>query len=379
MEFATSILESANFLLTLVNDVLDFSKMESGHMDVESMPFSPKTLIKDVTVPLRLQAKEKGLTLTLDCDVDSDVVLLGDPWRMRQILTNLAGNSMKFTKRGYINLKVRTVASEDPTTTMIQFIVEDSGDGIDSESLKSLFKPFQQADSSTARLHGGTGLGLVICRQLVELMGGQIALESVSGEGTTATCSIPFPVYNGPDRLLITSPSLPRRARLRERDCSDDAKNPRKRSDSAPDQDTKLTVLAVTPILPPDPGEHILLVEDNAINRKIIVLAIKKLGYTVSIACDGLEALQYLHRLSGEIRPLAIIMVSTLDTTRILHTNSVRTVKCLTWTATKPRAGSAATATCSMTRRAHCQSLHSPLAQSKGIGRSVGMRAWTII
>jgi hypothetical protein len=305
MEFATSILESANFLLTLVNDVLDFSKMESGHMDVESMPFSPKTLIKDVTVPLRLQAKEKNLTLTSSCDVDADLLLIGDPWRMRQILTNLTGNSMKFTEKGYINLKVRTVPSEDPATTMVHFIVEDSGAGIDEESLKCLFKPFQQADSSTARLHGGTGLGLVICRQLVELMGGHIVLESSPGKGTTATCSIPFPVYDGPDRSVLISPSLPRRARPRER--SKHATNRLKRSDSAPGQGIKRPGLSVISSAP-NAAHHILLVEDNAINRKVIVFAIKKLGYTVSMACDGQEALNYLRRHSGETRPLAIIM-----------------------------------------------------------------------
>lgn len=304
-EFAISILESANFLLTVINDVLDFSKIESGHMDMESVPFSPSMLIHDVSVPLRLQAQDKGLTLTSSCALESNVVVLGDPWRMRQVLTNLTGNSLKFTNTGHISLEVRTIPHDDPTKMMVQFIVEDTGDGIDQESLKTLFKAFKQADSSTARLHGGTGLGLVICRQLVELMGGIIALESSLGEGTTATCSIPFPVYDGPDSDTIATPSLPRRARTYGRSSS--LKTRPKRANSAPDQG--LTRPGLPIITPPREGkQHILLAEDNAVNRRVIALVVKKLGYTVSVACDGQEALRYLRKDSSEKRPVAVIM-----------------------------------------------------------------------
>jgi signal transduction histidine kinase len=166
LEFASSILESAKFLLTIINDVLDFSKIESGHMDVESIPFSPYKLISDVVIPLRLQAKEKGLALTSNCDLQADIVLLGDAWRMRQILTNLVGNALKFTTEGHVELTVRTIEHDKPGFMVVQFTVRDSGVGIDKEVMKGLFKPFHQADSSTARLHGGTGLGLVICRQV---------------------------------------------------------------------------------------------------------------------------------------------------------------------------------------------------------------------
>jgi signal transduction histidine kinase len=165
-EFADSILESAKFLLTIINDVLDFSKIESGHMDVESIPFYPSKLISDVVVPLRLQAKEKCLDLTSNCDIQSDTILLGDAWRMRQILTNLVGNALKFTDEGSVNLTVRTIGHDKPGITMVQFVVQDSGIGIERKCMKSLFTPFHQADSTTARLHGGTGLGLVICRQV---------------------------------------------------------------------------------------------------------------------------------------------------------------------------------------------------------------------
>jgi signal transduction histidine kinase len=165
-EFTDSILESAKFLLTIINDILDFSKIESGHMDVESIPFYLHKLISDVVVPLRLQAKEKGLNLTSNCDLQPDTILLGDAWRMRQILTNLVGNALKFTEEGDVNLTIRTIANEEPGKMMVQFVVHDSGIGIDESVMKALFTPFHQADNTTARLHGGTGLGLVICRQV---------------------------------------------------------------------------------------------------------------------------------------------------------------------------------------------------------------------
>jgi CheY-like chemotaxis protein len=304
-EFANGILETAKFLLTLINDVLDFSKIESGHMDVESIPFSPYKLINDVLVPLRLHAKQKGLALTSKCDLQADTALLGDPWRMRQILTNLVGNSLKFTDCGHVDLTVRTCPQEKPDIMMLQFIVNDSGVGIKQEVMKALFKPFQQADSSTARLHGGTGLGLVICRQLVELMGGEITLDSSPGQGTTATCNIPFPLYKGPVGSVLTAISLPRRARPVERMTA--TKSHRERSDSGPHNESKQPLASPIPA-PSEPEVHILLVEDNHINRKVITLAIKKLGYTVSTACDGQEALQYLCKQSKQPKPSAVLM-----------------------------------------------------------------------
>jgi CheY-like chemotaxis protein len=302
-EFANGILESAKFLLTLINDVLDFSKIESGHMDVESIPFSPYKLINDVLVPLRLHAKEKGLALTSNCDLQDDVALLGDPWRMRQILTNLVGNSLKFTDCGYVHITVRTRQEEKPGTMMLQFIVKDTGVGIDEEVMKALFKPFQQADSSTARLHGGTGLGLVICRQLVELMGGHITLESSPGHGTTATCNIPFPLHDGPTSSVLKTTPLPRRAISVHKPTETTVHWPQANSD--PCSESKQPSASPTSS---DSEIHILLVEDNSINRKVIALAIKKLGYSVSTACDGQEALNYLCIESRARRPAAVLM-----------------------------------------------------------------------
>ncbi|KAF2024919.1 hypothetical protein EK21DRAFT_117317 [Setomelanomma holmii] len=306
-EFASSILESAKFLLTLINDVLDFSKIESGHMDVETIPFSPNKLISDVIVPLRLQAKEKGLALNSSCDLQPDTILLGDPWRMRQILTNLVGNSLKFTEKGQVELTVTIIDEYTPGTMMVQFTVHDSGLGISAEVMKSLFKPFHQADSSTARLHGGTGLGLVICQQLVELMGGKITLASAPGEGTTATCNIPFEVFHGSPSTVLASTSLPRRARPPgRRHSSTDRKTIPQDTPGGEQPATRSAASSMSTASEPD--THVLLVEDNPIGRKVISLAIKKLGFTVSTACNGQEALDYLAKISAKPRPTAVLM-----------------------------------------------------------------------
>ncbi|KAH8706892.1 hypothetical protein GQ44DRAFT_777713 [Phaeosphaeriaceae sp. PMI808] len=306
-EFADSIHESAKFLLTLINDVLDFSKMESGHMDIESIPFSLRKLVSDALTPLRLQAKENGLALNLNCDLPPDALFLGDPWRLRQILTNLIGNSLKFTKQGQVDLNVQYLGQEGAETVMVQFVIHDSGVGISEEAMKPLFKPFSQADSSTARLHGGTGLGLVICQQLVELMGGHITLQSNLGEGTIATCNIPFLRYHGPTSGLLTEISLPHRAQSLDRVEHTAARLESSRDPSPKTFDRKSTRSSMPSAASTTEG-HILLVEDNPINRKIIALAMKKLGYQVSTVCNGQEALDYLCKQSVQPRPNAVLM-----------------------------------------------------------------------
>ena len=304
LEFSNSIEESAKFLLTLVNDVLDFSKMESGHMDIEQIPFSPHKLISDTLIPLRLQARERGLSLNFRCDLKPDALFLGDPWRLRQILTNLIGNSLKFTQEGHIALSVYEAGKKD-NQVIVEFVVKDSGVGISKEAIETLFKPFSQADGSTARLYGGTGLGLAICGQLVELMGGHIGLESVHAESTTATCKIPFQIYNGPTHGLLISTALPDRAKQHS---PEEKANTKARHSSPPDGTNSVTSDSFAITNTPGIGNHILLVEDNPINRKVISIALKKLGFVVSAACDGQEALDFLCNDSTKPRPNAILM-----------------------------------------------------------------------
>lgn len=215
-ECGENIRRSANGLLTVINDILDLSKVESGRLDIEEVQFSLSVVIQDVCKMLSFAAERKDLTFESDIrvGVDEDLIVLGDPGRCRQILTNLLTNSIKFTSEGFVKLSV-TAEQETHEMVEILFAVEDTGIGIEEEVRQRLFKPFSQADSSTARRFGGTGLGLTICKNLVDLMHGQISLVSELGTGTKATFSIPFHKphgRNGGDPLVGLQ-SLPERLR----------------------------------------------------------------------------------------------------------------------------------------------------------------------
>ena len=190
---AENIQRSANGLLTVINDILDLSKVESGRLDVEEVQFSLSVVISDVSKMLMFAAERKNLDFMSDIQVgvEQDLIVMGDPGRVRQIITNLLTNSIKFTTGGFVKLAVK-MKEETEETVCVEFSVEDSGIGIEEEVSKRLFKPFSQADSSTARRFGGTGLGLTICKNLVDLMRGEIKLESELGHGTKATFWIPF-------------------------------------------------------------------------------------------------------------------------------------------------------------------------------------------
>ena len=170
-DFAESIQRSANGLLTVINDVLDLSKVESGRLDIEEIPFSLSVVIQDVCKMLSFAAERK--TINFKCDVQADIkqnlVVMGDPGRVRQILTNLLTNSIKFTSQGYVKL---VAACQKETNDLIEvlFTVEDTGIGIEKEVQERLFKPFSQADSSTARKYGGTGLGLTISKNVGKIL-----------------------------------------------------------------------------------------------------------------------------------------------------------------------------------------------------------------
>ena len=166
-DFAESIQRSANGLLTVINDVLDLSKVESGRLDIEEIPFSLSVVIQDVCKMLSFAAERKTIDFLCDiqADIEENLVVMGDPGRVRQILTNLLTNSIKFTSEGYVKL---IVASQKETNDLVEilFTVEDTGIGIEKEVQDRLFKPFSQADSSTARKYGGTGLGLTISKNV---------------------------------------------------------------------------------------------------------------------------------------------------------------------------------------------------------------------
>lgn len=212
-EYVENIQRSANALLTVINDILDFSKVESGHLDIEEVQFSLSVVLDDVEKMLSFAAERKGLRFISEISekIGSDMVVVGDPGRVRQIITNLLTNSIKFTNKGYVKF---SVAEERETEDVIEirFTVEDTGIGIEEDVLKKLFQPFSQGDASTARRFGGTGLGLTISKNLLELMHGRMTLNSRLGRGTVASFWIPFPKpQGGSGRSLVEVDVLPER------------------------------------------------------------------------------------------------------------------------------------------------------------------------
>lgn len=309
-ECAENIQRSANGLLTVINDILDFSKVESGRLDIEEVQFDLSVVVRDVNKMLSFAAERKGLKYIDDVPQLRSWRVMGDPGRLRQVITNLLTNSIKFTSEGSVTMRVKA-RKETAEMLEIEFTVQDTGIGIEEEVRQRLFKPFSQADSSTARRFGGTGLGLTISKNLVELMHGEITLESTLGVGTKASFWIPFPKapYQGNDSALVDLGSIPDR-------LQSDMSLSRASSDhSGPATPTGLPrrmhsgdgSTAGTLVVPgakegalPDLNEaerkntQVLVVEDNPINQQIAIKTIRKLGFPVRAVWNGKEALDYL-------------------------------------------------------------------------------------
>lgn len=329
-ECAENILRSANGLLTVINDILDFSKVESGRLDIEEVQFSLSVVIQDVNKMLSFAALRKNLQYDTNVEphIGGDLRVMGDPGRLRQILTNILTNSIKFTSEGSVSLAVK-LRKETSDTIEVEFTVTDTGIGIEEEIRKKLFTPFSQADSSTARRFGGTGLGLTISKNLVDLMHGSIRLNSKLGSGTKCIFWIPFrkaeympnsaPVVNLesiPDRLQsdfsvsisseerntgVTSPVTPRGRRPSHLhnlgppslsvNVSNSPTNQNRQQDEATltDEERKNT--------------HVLVVEDNAVNQQIALKTIRKLNFSVSAVWNGQEAMDYIFGEQHATRP----------------------------------------------------------------------------
>lgn len=196
-EYVLTILKSGELLLTILNDILDFSKLEAGKVELETISFDLEHMLHDVLQLLMVRTNDKELELILDYPPECPRQLLGDPARLRQILFNLVGNAIKFTDRGHIRIGIQCDLTE-PDVAGITMEVEDTGVGITREQQENLFQSFTQADSSTTRKYGGTGLGLSISKQLVELMGGEIGIESVPGKGSTFHIQLKLPLSEVP-------------------------------------------------------------------------------------------------------------------------------------------------------------------------------------
>jgi signal transduction histidine kinase/ligand-binding sensor domain-containing protein/ActR/RegA family two-component response regulator len=244
---------SAESLLKILNEILDFSKIEAGRMDLDPAPFSLPEVLEGATRTMRAAADKKGLEMTWRVAPEVPDVLVGDASRLRQILLNLMGNAIKFTERGAVALEARAVSDDGPLP-LIEFSIRDTGLGIPADKQRLIFEAFRQADGSTARKYGGTGLGLTISARIVELMGGKIWVESVPGESSTFY----FRAYFG-----------------KAEEAESLSANP---------------LAAQATWLEPGPLE-ILLVEDNVVNQKLAVRLLEKRGHHVTVAEDGLQAL----------------------------------------------------------------------------------------
>ena len=192
---------AANSLMAIINDILDFSKLEAGQLVIENIPFDLDAMLDEVSTVIAASSRKANLEVIFDTDLHSRRHLIGDPLRVRQILTNLTSNAIKFTKSGAVILRTRTVDRDNNSCRLI-FDVIDTGIGMSDEQQARLFKPFTQADDSTTREFGGTGLGLAISRELSEMMGGSIKVDSKLGEGSTFTVELPMAYQSHPIRTI---------------------------------------------------------------------------------------------------------------------------------------------------------------------------------
>ncbi len=262
--YVDTVRRSGEALLTVINDILDFSKIEAGKLAIESYPFDLCLVIEDVVEMLAPRAEENGIDLVLQYPPEIPRQFIGDAGRIRQVITNLVGNAVKFTRRGHVLIRIHC-DSRGADTAAIRLSVTDTGIGIPREKLAAIFDKFTQADASTSRRYGGTGLGLAICKHLIELMGGSISVESEEGKGSTFCFTVPFKL------------------------ASDSCQEPASIADLR--------------------GLRVLIVDDNEINRRVIHEQISAWGMrngSYATGEDAWEALRAAHS-SGDPYDLVIL------------------------------------------------------------------------
>ncbi|HYO80154.1 MAG TPA: ATP-binding protein [Bryobacteraceae bacterium] len=252
-EYAVTIAESARLQLSILNDILDSAKIESGKLQLERVPFSPAELVERLRPAYEVIAAERKLNLEIHAK-NLPPAVIGDPLRLRQVLGNLVSNALKFTPQGFVRIEASAEVTGQSAT--LTFVVTDSGIGVAPEEQQRIFEKFAQADTSTTRHYGGTGLGLSISRKLVEMMGGTIRLSSTPGHGSTFWFTVPLPLSAAP----VSAPA------------------------------------ATEKLKPMHAEQPILIVEDNAVNRKIAQAQLARMGLRSEVARDGFEAVDMCSR-----------------------------------------------------------------------------------
>jgi signal transduction histidine kinase/CheY-like chemotaxis protein len=247
-QFASTIQDSGDSLLEIINDILDFSKIEAGKLELEALPFNLQELIEDVIQLLSVKSRAQRVELAALIPPDSQIYITADPHRLRQILVNLVGNAVKFTENGEVVIKVETRLTESGVDLRVS--IKDTGIGISQKDQEKLFKPFSQADGTSTRKYGGTGLGLVISRELIEIMGGQLTLESELGKGSDFSFTIPV-------GLAVH------------------------RNEATPEDDRKSLA-----------GLRVLAIDDNATNREILSHQTAFWNMHCDLAADGISGLK---------------------------------------------------------------------------------------
>ncbi|MFN3690165.1 MAG: ATP-binding protein, partial [Fimbriimonadales bacterium] len=285
-ELLRTLKNSAHYLLGLLNDILDLSKIEAGKMTLEQIPVDLHALAQEMSALFGGRASEKGLLLEVRVDPNTPQWVLGDPVRLRQIVANFLSNAIKFTHEGSVSL----ILLPSPTYAQGVWIgVQDTGIGIPKEKQESLFEAFTQADSSTTRKYGGTGLGLTISKKLAEMMGGRIGVESELGVGSLFFVDLPLPA----------------------------AQPPQQQSDALPSQPAPAAF----------PGKRILLVEDNEVNRKVATRLLGKMQVEIDVAVNGLEAVQKATENNYDLILMDCQMpeMDGYEATRVLRARGVQT------------------------------------------------------
>lgn len=280
-DFLQTILSSSKSLMKLLNDILDYAKIESGRLDIEHIPISLNQILHDMEDLFAAKLKKKNLELCCQIQPDVPSEFIGDPLRLSQILNNLVGNAIKFTNRGKIIINVQLVSQQNEDLN-IQFDVSDTGIGLSELQIKNLFQAFSQADSSITRKYGGSGLGLAICYKLVNLMGGEISVKSKVACGTTFTFNIKAKSVAS-EKLLLNQDLASAQIKNNE-------------TVLLLSTDKNKTPLSQIPKSNQFKDVHILLVEDNTINQLVANQYLNRMGAIITIANNGKEAVELVEK-----------------------------------------------------------------------------------